>query len=491
VGKSKLQALSGFWGFLVPMLVVFFTLPIQKSYLPAMEFGLNQASGHLINYLTIFDFAFEMLLIRMAIDARKSGNQTFWNTMSALLIMLISVNLVLLLLAAFFGNTLISVFLGGLDHLSLKRDVLFLTLGYFFLTGINLFVYFKEAVEERYQKRNLIYVFNIALGNILAAVFLVWQEDLRYFLIGKMVPSFVSGFIFLIANAQSILSGINSKTIQTINRLVNYLKPGLLIRFNELFLSKSDLFLIQLLIGLEVLGGYANSYLISSSIFMLCKKVFEFSINRFAAKDQDIAAYFKKMFTASVELLTLIFGGFIALSNDLIKAWIPNRNEVELQFIVPHLLYFFLQGITTIVLLNYLLAQNRIREYSRLSIFRNTFMMLAVSILIWQLKIQGMYWAFALIALADVAMFGYFAGSSIKENLSKLIHPLFLSLALFPVSIFINSYSISDSLVQSVLIKGSLFTIWFLIVGHFIFRLRYIHISSFQQFIFNKHESDC
>ncbi len=455
-----------------------------------MEFGLNHAAGQLVNYLTIFDFAFEMLLIRLVIDARRRGKQSFWNIMTALLVMLVGANLLLILLAAFFGKTLITLFLGGMESLFLKQEILLLTLGYFLLNSINLFVYFKEAVEERYMRRNLIYMFNIGLGNILAAVLLVWQEDLRFVLVGKMIPSFISGLFFLIQNSKSILEGLNRKIWVTISLLLKYLKPGLPIRFNELFLSKSDIFLVQLMIGLEVYGGYANSYLISSSIFLMCKKVFEYSVNHFAVRGQDVEAYFKKMFRASVEFMALVFGGFLALSHDLVKAWIPIRNEVEIQFIVPHLFFFFVQGITTVILLNYLLAQNKIRAYSRLFILRNTLMLFSSALLIWLFQLKGMFIAFGVTALADIGLFAYFAGGTLKSNLAKLNFPLLLAALLFPVSFYINLLDLPVSLLVSVLLKGSLFSIWFLFVGHIILKLQFLHFSNLKRMLTKRHDSN-
>ncbi len=482
--------MSGFLGFLIPMLVVFFTLPILKSHLPAMEFGLNHASGQLVNYLTIFEFAFEMLLIRFVLDARRRGQQSFWNIMTALLVMLVGANAVLVLLAILFGKTLIVLFLGGLGSLALKQEILWLTLGYFMLNSINLFVYFKEAVEERYMRRNLIYMFNIGLGNILAAVLLVWQEDLRFVLVGKMIPSFISGLFFLLLHTRYIFAGFNKKLTLTAAFLIKYLKPGLLIRFNELFLSKSDIFLVQLMIGLEVFGGYANSYLISSSLFLMCKKVFEFSVNHFAARGQDVPAYFNKMFRASVEFMTLVFGGFLALSHDLINAWIPNRNEVEMQFIVPHLFFFFVQAISTVVLLNYLLAQNKIREYSRFSIFRNAFMLVSTALLIWLFQLKGMFLAFGLTALADMGLFIYFAEGTYKASLKKLTLPIMLALLLFPPAFYINSLHWDVSLVVSVLLKGSAFCAWFLLVGHLILKLQFLHMSNIKRMLFKPHDAN-
>lgn len=482
MGKSKVQALSGLLGFLIPMLVVLFTLPILKHYLPAMEFGLNHASSQLISYLTVFDFAFEMLLIRLAIDARRRGVQSFWNLMAALLIMLLGANLILISLAMVFGTTIISLFLGGIESLALKQEILWLTLGYFFFNSINLFVYFKEAAEERYLRRNMIYTFNVGLGNVLAAVLLVWFQDIRFILIGKMIPSFVSGLVFLLVHGRYIWSAMNRKIGVTFTLLVKYLKPGLLIRFNELFLSKSDIFLMQLIIGLEVYGGFANSYLISSSVFLMCKKVFEFSVNHFSARGQDMDAYFNKMFKASAEFMCLVFGGFLALSHDLVNLWLPVRNEVELQFIIPHLFFFFVQGITTVILLNYLLAQNKIRQYSRLSILRNAFLFVSAALLVSWLDFKGLFVAYACTAILDVALFGHFAGKTMMQNLSKLKTVLLLALLLFPAAWFINQLHISHSLLLSALIKGLLFTAWFFIVGHTVVKLEFLHIARLKSF---------
>lgn len=454
IKRTSINMFSSTVGYVLPMLISIFTVPLLLKYLGETAYGLQSIINVIIGYLAFMDMGLDIPIIKLLSEYKAKNEDEninkLLNTTLQLYAMIGTLGFIIILC---FSKLLILYVFPVPKEMFTSAVTVFQLSGIGFLASV--LMSWGRAVSMGLQRFEIsysistvttitstlisLYVVYIGWGLVgyifIKVIFTVFTLPLYWIFTKKILPAY------------KFKLGLHRSILQTVKSYVGY---GALNRVTGSFFSRIDQMLIGTWVGLEAAGIYSIPFMIVNSLgYMIAYMLgFTFPLTSeliSAGKIEQFRDIYFRSSSFIAALSTMIYFPLFIFSDIFLQLWVPNiAGKATLVFkllIVSGYLSILSAAITN----NVVVGMGKIREFTIYNSIRGIFLGLfcVIFINIWGLIGAGI--ALVSIIIVDftyliIALRKYIQVSPIFLFRRAYLKPLALGGFLFIITYFFHPF---------------------------------------------------
>jgi len=366
-------------GYVIPMVINLVSIPILLDLLGTEAYGVQRLVAVLIGYFTIMDMGLDLPIIKFVSKYKSIGdNNLLQKLLNTTILLYAGIGLIGLLLIIVLSKFFVLYVFKIPVFLHHEAIMVFYIASFGFLANVGMS--WARALFKGLQKYHLTYAvitFNQGAG-ILLGIFLV---NVGYGLIGfvlaRVVTSFVCVFIYYLLAKHNLSftlkPKLNKSIIETIKEFLAY---GIINRVSGAILSRLDVTIIGIMLGVVAVGIYSVPFMIVSQLgYMIAFAVgFVFPLtSELLAKNELLKTQtmFSHINKIIIILSGIVFVPVFIFGDKFLYLWVQDISMEASLLLKVLVIYGLISSSTITISNNIILGFGNIKYFTIFNIIKN------------------------------------------------------------------------------------------------------------------------